>query len=571
MPDLKFTERRDMHRRLWLSVAMLVAGASLLVAASFASAGTASHAKLKQGGIWKYGTTGASVQVDPQVAYITTAWWLEYATAAKLYNYPDKQGPAGSTLHPEVASGFKVSKNGKTYTFTIRKGFKFSNGKPVTAKNFKYAIDRVANKQLASPGSTFITDPSGTNIVGALKVSNGQAQHVSGVVVKGQKLIIHLTKADGTFMSKITMPFFQATSTSIPLTQEVVTVHSAKDLPSAGPYTYTRNDVNTLTSVRRNPYYKTGPGRHRPHNLKGLDVFWNQNEATLFNQVKANQIDEDPVIPPDQVQGVVNQYGKNKSRFWAKSINCTGYLPLNMSNHIFKNNLPLRQAINYAIERAPYVGQAGPLAGDPWTHLFNPGVPGWRNVSLYKRNLTTAKKLAKGHLRDGKITVYYRSSGSVNPAQAQIVRGDLISLGFQPSNITMKGFSGGNIYTAMGVKGNDADLGVSMGWCSDYPDPYDWINVLLYGPAIQAENNNNYSYMNVAKWNKKMAQAAKLVGPNRYKTYGALDLTIMKQVAPMAATRTYNNRYFFSNKVNTKSLVYQGIYQDFSIGAMALK
>ena len=174
-----------MHRRLWLSVAMLVAGASLLVAASFASAGTASHA-LKQGGIWKYGTTGASVQVDPQIAYITTAWWLEYSTAAKLYNYPDKQGPAGATLHPEVASGFKVSKNGKTYTFTIRKGFKFSNGKPVTAASFKYAIDRVANKQLASPGAQFITDPNGTNIVGAAKVNDGQGTHVSGVTAKGR-------------------------------------------------------------------------------------------------------------------------------------------------------------------------------------------------------------------------------------------------------------------------------------------------------------------------------------------------------------------------------------------------
>jgi hypothetical protein len=45
----------------------------------------------------------------------------------------------------------------------------------------------------------------------------------------------------------------------------------------------------------------------------------------------------------------------------------------------------------------------------------------------------------------------------------------------------------------------------------------------------------------------------------------------MKQVAPLAATRTYNNRYFFSSRINPKSLVYQGIYQDFSIGAMALK
>jgi peptide/nickel transport system substrate-binding protein len=115
-----------MRKRLWLSVAMLATGVSLLVA-SFASAG-GNSAQLKKGGLWKVGTTGASVQVDPQLAYITTAWWLEYATAAKLYNYPDKSGPAGSKLVPEVASNFTVSNGGKTYTFTIRKGFKFSDG-----------------------------------------------------------------------------------------------------------------------------------------------------------------------------------------------------------------------------------------------------------------------------------------------------------------------------------------------------------------------------------------------------------------------------------------------------------
>ena len=62
-----------------------------------------------------------------------------------------------------------------------------------------------------------------------------------------------------------------------------------------------------------------------------------------------------------------------------------------------------------------------------------------------------------------------------------------------------------------------------------------------------------------------MEQAARLVGPNRLKVYGQLDLDIMNQAAPMAIERTYNNRYLFSNRVNPKSLVYQGIYQDFSI------
>jgi len=547
---------------------MLVTGASLLVASSFASA-SGFNGALKKGGIWKAGTVGASTQVDPQLAYVTTAWFLEYATAAKLYNYPDKSGPPGSKLVPEVASKFTVSNGGKRYTFFIRKGFKFSDGSAVTANNFKFAINRTANHDLASPGAQFITDPTGTNIVGAKDVNDGKGTNVKGVTVKGNRLIINLTRGDGTFMSKITMPFFQATSTKLPLTKEVANV-SGNDLPSAGPYYMSRNDVNTLTSVRQNKYYKAGPGRTRPRNLTGYDLQWNLNEQTAFNQVKANQLDEGP-LPAAEVQGVAQQYGVNKTRFWTKPVNCTGYLPMNTANSLFNGNTKLRQAVNYAISRQPYVAQAGPYAGQPWTHLFNPGVPGWKSVSLYPRNLTKAKQLAAGHMKDGKITVYYRSSGTINPAQAQIVRQDLVNLGFSSGNITMKGFSGANIYDAMGKKGNDADMGVSMGWCSDYPDPYDWINILLYGPSIQDENNVNYSYFNSPKWNKRMENAAKLVGPKRLAVYGQLDLDIMKQAAPVAVERTYNNRYFLSNRVNPKSLVYQGIYQDWSIPRLALK
>jgi hypothetical protein len=68
-----------------------------------------------------------------------------------------------------------------------------------------------------------------------------------------------------------------------------------------------------------------------------------------------------------------------------------------------------------------------------------------------------------------------------------------------------------------------------------------------------------------------MENAARLVGPKRLAVYGQMDIDIMKQAAPMAIERTYNNRYFFSNRVNPKGLVYQGIYQDWSINALALK
>src|SRR5436190_3111625 len=114
-----------MPRRLWLSSAMLATGAALLVAAQLAGA-----AADRQGGIFKVGTTGASVQIDPQLAYTTTAWSLEYATAAKLYDYT----PSGK-LVPEVAARVTVSNGGTHYTFFLRGGFRFSDGTAVTARN----------------------------------------------------------------------------------------------------------------------------------------------------------------------------------------------------------------------------------------------------------------------------------------------------------------------------------------------------------------------------------------------------------------------------------------------------
>ena len=116
---------------------------------------------------------------------------------------------------------------------------------------------------------------------------------------------------------------------------------------------YSRNDVNTLTSLRQNPFWKAGPGRARPRNLTGLDLQWNLNEQTAFNQVKNNELDEGP-LPAAEVQGIAGQYGVNKTRFWTKAVNCTGYLPMNTANNLFKNNTKLRQAVSYVLTRKAY-------------------------------------------------------------------------------------------------------------------------------------------------------------------------------------------------------------------------
>jgi peptide/nickel transport system substrate-binding protein len=512
---------------------MLTVGGVLMVVAQFAGA-----APDRKGGIFKVGVAGASVQIDPQVSYISTGWWLEYATAAKLYNYR-----SGGKLVPEVASRFTVSNRGKRYTFFLRKGFRFSDGTRVTARNFEYAFDRATSPELQSPAASFVTN-------------------VSGVHAHAMKLVVDLRSTDGDLLSVLAMPFFQATSTKLPLDREVSDVTSMSDLPTAGPYAFTVNDVNRLMSLRRNPYWTPGPGRTAPRNLAGVDVYWNLDERTAFEQVRANQLDEGP-IPAAEVQNVANQYGVNRSQFWVKPINsCIGLIAYNNSRGVFQGNAPLRKAFNWALDRTAYDGPS--FGRSPWTHLLPPGAPGSITKPRLQpyaptANVEKAFELAAGHLRDGKITVYYRSSGSQNQAQAEIVRRALLSIGFDYANITMKGFAGGDIYDMFGKGGSDADMAVSLGWCDVEGSPF-----MPFGGVPPF-------FPDLPQYRDKIAAALRLKGNARAAALGKLDLDIMRNVAPVAVTNIYNNRYFFSNRVDPRSLKYLRVYEDWSIPALGLK
>ena len=77
--------------------------------------------------------------------------------------------------------------------------------------------------------------------------------------------------------------------------------------------------------------------------------------------------------------------------------------------------------------------------------------------------------------------------------------------------------------------------------------------------------------MDLPRWRRKLEAASRLGGPKRLAAFRRLDLALMRQVAPVVVMRTYNNRYFFSDRVDPKSLVYQGVYLDWSIPALALK
>jgi ABC-type oligopeptide transport system substrate-binding subunit len=516
-----------MPRRLWLSVVLLATGAGLLATARFAGAAG------PPAGVFRVGVPGASVQIDPQLSYITTGWWLEYATAAKLYNWSDR----GNRLVPEVASSVAISNGGRTYMFFLRKGFRFSDGTPLTARNFAYAFKRAGNPALGSPAA---------GLIPAVRRVQAKAPYT---------LVIRLAKPDQALIPKLTMPFFQATSTTLPLNSEVTDAY-----PSAGPYYFTANDVNTLTSIRRNQFYRGS----RPHKLSGVDVQWGLKEEDAFHQVEANKLDEAPV-PAAEAQGLVDRFGINRTRFWAKPNNCIGLIALN-SHRLFRR-VAMRKAINWAVDRTEYARTAGVAAASPWTHILPPGFPGSitaKRLQPYSAhaNLAKARKLA-GDLSELRIRVAYRSSGTSGPAQGEFVRQTLVRLGFKPENIEMRGFYGADIYTAMGLRGTDLDLGVSVGFCADYADPYVLVSFLFGGWSSAATDS--------PKYRAKLAAANRLRGNARLRTFGKLDLEIVKNLAPAVFMRTFNNRFFFSNRVDPRSLAYSGVYGNWSIPALSLK
>jgi ABC-type oligopeptide transport system substrate-binding subunit len=367
------------------------------------------------------------------------------------------------------------------------------------------------------------------------------------------KLVINLILPDGKFLTILTMPFFQATSAKVPLTQEVADVRSMDDLPSAGPYAFTLNDVNVATKIRRNPFWKRGPGRTAPRNLSGLDIYWNLNEQEAFEQVKDGRLDEGP-IPAAEVQGVANRYGVNRSRFWAEPVNCLGSIPFNTSNGLFADNAPMRKAVNWALDRTDYVAVAAPHSQSPWTHLLPPNVAGSITKKKLQPYATTsriekARALAAGHFKDGRVIVAYRSPGGASSARAELVRRDLIRLGFDPANIEMKPFDDPPV--------GAWDLMVGLGWCADLPDPASFIR----GAYLPLDST----------YQAKLDAADHLRGNARLKALGKLDLEITKKVAPVAVMNTYNNRFFFSARVNPRSLKYHRVYQDWSIPSLALK
>ena len=132
---------------------------------------------------------------------------MEFATCAKLLNYPDAAAPDGWNLQPEVAAAMpEVSTDGRTYAFTVRADYRFSppSGEPLTAETFRYSIQRAAPPgRRGGHGRVALYD-----IVGERQFLRGQADHISGLQAEGDTLTIYAVEPSADFLHRLSVPYF---------------------------------------------------------------------------------------------------------------------------------------------------------------------------------------------------------------------------------------------------------------------------------------------------------------------------------------------------------------------------
>jgi peptide/nickel transport system substrate-binding protein len=466
---------------------------------------------------------------DPALGYDFVTWRLANMTCLKLMSYPDKGGTAGSKLVPEASFPPRVSADGRTYSFTVRSGLRFADGRAITAESFARAVERSLDPKQQGYGGLFLSD-----LVGATAVLDGKATRPAGLKVQGSTISFRLQRPAPDFLYRIALNFYCAVPSDTPVTAKGVSF-----VPGSGPYTVTSVDPGRGMVLRQNPYY-SGTRLQRWDEVRV--VFGTEVNASLL-QVRRGEVDLDlGALPGPANAALAKEFGVNTGRYRVTVIPTINYLALNTSRPFFRNRAN-RQAVAYAVDRTAITRVVGAYGGKANDQILPPGIPGYRDVTIFPNTpqVEKAKQLLDG--RTGKVVLYTPNDAN-SRAVAQIVRANLKRVGI---DVTVKEWEFSVHVAKTGRRGEPFDINV-IGWFADYPDPYDFINVLLSGTTLQESNNINTAYWNDPVFNRRMEQAALLRGDARAAAYARLDRDITRE-APIVVTGNSTTREFLSANV----------------------
>lgn len=499
--------------------------------------------------------------IDPQLSYTLEGWEVLYNTYTPLLTYKHAKGEEGTSVVPGLAEAMpEISPDGKTYKLTLRQGMKYSDGTPIKASDFTYAIQRLFKAD--SGGSVFYS-----GIVGAPEYAEGTAESISGIVTDDATgdIAITLDSPNGTFENVLGLPFAAPVPPSTPLSDDATNNPPA----SSGPFMITSVEAPQTLTMERNPNFQSvldaGATEVADAGVDKIVVTQNKSNSAQVTGVEQNTIDF-MVDPPDadRLQEVKTRFGE---RFrMEESIN-TYYFWMNNQTAPF-NDVRVRQAVNYAIDPEALNRVFGGRM-HPTQQILPPGMPGYEEYKLYPGpDMNKAKALlAEANPADRDITVWTNDEPD-RKRIGEYYHDVLNQMGF---NATLKVIAGDVYFTTIGNQ-STPDLDTGFGnWFQDFPHPDDFFRPLLNSDAILPTNGNNFSRASYPELDAKMNEllTKQLTEGDTEAQYAALDKAYMEQ----AAWAPYGNEQFttfVSDRIDFDKAYHHLLFnQDWS--ALALK
>ena len=378
-------------------------------------------------------------------------------------------------LTPDLAESWDVSADGKIYTFHLRQNAKFHNGKPVTAQDVLYSLERAASPALASDTAlTYLGD-----IEGIRAYNKGESDHVSGLVVLDDHTIqITIDEPKPYFLLKLTYP------TAFVLDKE--NVESGEEWyrqpNGTGPY-----KLIEWTSFERMVYEANQDFYLGTPSIPYIVV--NLYSGVAQQLYETGDVDIAGIYSverfADPTEPLHNELRTGVSL-------CTNYVVFDTTQPPF-DDVNVRKAFSMAFNRQQYIDVVWSGHVLPAIGLYPPGLPGF-NIALKGLPYDPAQarellKQSKYGGPEGLPQIVFTNSGTGSYVSADVAA--LAQMWKQSLDVTITVENlESNYYYDQIYSGNHGQL-FSGGWCADYPDPENFADVLFHTGSQQ--NNGGYS------------------------------------------------------------------------------
>jgi ABC-type transport system substrate-binding protein len=431
-------------------------------------------AEPKQGGAAVITFNNDLTTLDPQVGYDWQNWSVIKSIFDGLMDYK----PGTTELEPDLAESFTVSDDGLTYTFKLRDGLKFHNGRAVTSADVKYSLERAVNPKTQSPGGGYFG-----MIAGYDDVAGGKATELAGITTPDDKtVVIKLTRPDATFLHLMAINFAYV----VPKEEvEKAGADWGKQPVGTGAFKFKEWVPGQRIVLERNAdYFRKGV----PY-LDQITFEFGQDPTVAVLRLKRGEVDiVGDGIPPAQFTEVTADPATKDLIAVGDQLH-TGYVTMNVTTKPF-DNVKVRQAVNMALNKERIVRLIN-NRGVPATQALPPAMPGYNPDNKgYAYDPEGAKKLlAEAGLPDGFETELYAMNVDPNPRIAQAIQQDLAAVGIKAE---IKSLAQAEVISAGGSGKAPMIWSGGMAWIADFPDPANFYYGIL-GCAGAVEGGWNWS------------------------------------------------------------------------------